>query len=220
MNHAIAVLAAVVLSACVSVSSVQRADTLGAGNLQVGVEPGAIAQQVSVPGLFYQGVRTYLPGPHLDASLRMGLTDRIDLGVRAGFSGVELQSKFMLTDPGARFTVSLAPTAGGSPAWLTAALPVLVGINFGLHQLVLGARVQGTWTFPDGVSATNRAVAVGGSLGLAFHVSERLTILPELALAAPVAMERWDTNVPREWYLTPQLKLGFLIDASPSRGTK
>ncbi|HEY0881607.1 MAG TPA: hypothetical protein VGD87_08760 [Archangium sp.] len=215
MNNAFAVLAAVVLSGCVSISSVQRADTLGAGNLQVGVEPGAIAQQTTVPGLFYQGYRTYLPGPHLDASLRMGITDRIDLGVRAGFSGVELQSKFMLTERDSRFTVSLAPTAGGSPAWVTAALPVLVGIGFGRHQLVLGARVQGTWRFPDGVSASNSALSVGGSLGFAFRVSERLTLLPELALAAPVAMERWDRNVPSEWYLTPQLKLGFLIEPPP-----
>ncbi len=182
------------LVGCASVTNVQRADTLGKGNFQVGIEPGV--QGAASSGLF-------VPYPHLDGSFRFGVTDGVDLGVRAGWSFLELQGKFLVTRPGdPKYAVSIAPTVGGiflgvggagasaSVGLLNFGLPMLIGFKFGLHELILGPRLQGYYLFGSGGSSSGSAtglliLAGGASVGFAFAVSETLAILPEFGLVVP-----------------------------------
>lgn len=174
---------AVLFVGCASVGSVQRADTLGTGNLEVGLEPGA---QV------YGGARGAAPLPHIDGSLRIGVSERVDLGLRVGFPWAELQGKVLLTTPGApRLAVSLAPSFGvtvlpvnGSVVKvLHGALPVLIGFKFGEHELVLGPRVMtyGTLEAMGGV-----VLAPGATIGIAFQITNTFGLMPEVGFVVPV----------------------------------
>ncbi len=173
----------VAASGCASISSVQTADTLGRGNWQVAVESGA-----------QRSASVYLPVyPHFDAAFRYGLAERVDVGARLGYSGLELHGKFLLTRPGdERFAVSLAPLTGGAtipgsgPVVVIAhtALPLLVGFKQrGGHELVLGARVQGRVA----IAPANAAIFEGGvSVGYSIRLGERFGLFPELAAMLPI----------------------------------
>lgn len=207
-------------SGCASVGNVQRADTLGKGNYQVGLEPGV--QFGSVGG-------TTAPYPHLDASFRFGVGEGVDLGVRAGWSFLEAQGKFLLTRPGAPGVMaSLAPTfggifigAGGAGAGLLHfALPCLIGIPFGNHELVLGPRVQGYYGFASASGAGGGGALVilpGATVGFAFQVTETIAIMPEFGLVVPVLGAVNATGMPTMagaglgGGLLGQFKLGILI---------
>lgn len=218
--------ALLVITACASVGGVQTANTVGKGNLQIGVEPG-VQVLGGTPGL-----QLY---PHLDAAARYGFTDRVDLGLRAGWSFLEAQAKWLLTEPNSpRVTISFAPTVGGvvltqnvsSPTdalggILSGATPVLFGFNLGAHQLVVGLRTQ-HFVYLSGTSpAPTYLLAVGGSLGFAIRFSDTMRLLPELASVWPVwgglAVTRTD-GVHADYLYGArgigifQFKLGFLLD--------
>jgi hypothetical protein len=179
------------LLGCASVTNVQRADTLGKGNFQVGVEPGV---QAAAAGT------AFVPYPHLDGSIRFGVSEGVDLGLRAGWSFLELQGKFLVTRPGdPNYAVSIAPTVGGifvgaagaSAGLLNFGLPVLVGFKFGLNELVLGPRLQGYYVFGSGGTSSTSVggliLAGGGSVGFAISVAETVAIMPELGVVVPFA---------------------------------
>ena len=222
MKRALAVLAGAALAGCASIGSVQSADTLGEGNFQVGVEPGL---QLEAPiGLTTTGagVGVY---PHGDVAFRYGFTEGMDLGVRAGSSVVELQSKFLLTTPGGGVKVSLAPSASffvatelGSAPGLSLNLPVLVGVPLNRWlELELGPRLQNTVVFAQGV--TGYQLGVGTSVGLQVRFHRYFAILPELAFSVPtVLVAATDTGsgaVGGAGIFQFQFKLGVLI--GPSR---
>jgi hypothetical protein len=172
---------------CASISSVQSADTLGRGNLQGAIEPGLWGGTSS-----RSGVQVI---PHVDGAVRFGVTDRVDLGVRAGMSFLELQTKFLLTEPGnPRLAMSLAPTVGGifssgggntQEGIFNAAVPLLIGVKFaGGHQLILGPRAQGFLIVANG--SLTPIVAVGSSVGFLWQVGDNFGLLPEVAVLVPV----------------------------------
>lgn len=180
---------AVLSLSCASVGNVQRADTIGKGNFQVGLEPGV---QVAQSG------GLVAPYPHLDASFRFGVSDGVDLGLRAGWSFLEAQGKFLVTKPGdPKLAVSIAPTIGGlslgiggaAIGLLHFALPALIGFKFGDNELVLGPRLQGYYVFAA-ASGTGGGGALllgtGATIGYAFQVSETVSIMPELGVVVPV----------------------------------
>ncbi len=174
---------------CASVGNVQRADTLGKGNVQASLEPGV--QAVSAGGLF-------APYPHLDGSVRYGVTESIDLGLRAGWSFLEAQAKFLLTKPGdPKLAVSIAPTFGGIALGLGSgtigslhfAAPVLIGFKFGANELVLGPRLQGYYVFAGSSTTSGGGILVlgpGATIGIALGLGERFTLMPEIGFAVPV----------------------------------
>jgi hypothetical protein len=179
---------AVLALGCASVGNVQRADTLGKGNFQVGVEPGVQVAQVA---------GSTIPYPHLDASFRLGITESVDLGLRAGWSFLEAQGKFLLTKPGdPKLAVSLAPTFGGialgangaSAGLLHFALPALIGFKFNDNELVLGPRLQGYYFFAGSSGGGGGALVLGPgvTIGYVFQVAETVGIMPELGLFVPV----------------------------------
>ncbi len=185
-NGGVRLTAVVVITGCASFSSVQTADTLGRGQIQAAVEPG-----------LWGAVSNRGPAviPHVDGAVRFGVTDRIDLGVRAGMSFLEFQTKFQLTEPSSpTLAVSLAPTLGGlfansgsdgsAEGILNVALPVLIGVKFGGNQLVFGPRAQGFFIFTNGQAVP--IVAVGTSVGFMWRLTENFGLMPELAVLAPV----------------------------------
>ncbi|MCC6335877.1 MAG: hypothetical protein IT380_18040 [Myxococcales bacterium] len=194
-------LAACGLCGCASISNVQTADTLGKGNIQVGIEPG-------LWGAAGQGGAAFLP--HVDASVRYGVAERVDLGVRGGSSFLEFQSKFLLTTPGdPNFALSIAPTIGGVILFgvgstsggsasggggiLNIGLPVLFGIKTsGGSEFVIGPRVQnlvffgGSGVNTSSGSGSGYLLGLGGSLGFFWRIADNFGLLPEVSAVYPV----------------------------------
>lgn len=179
------------LAGCPSVQSVQTAKTAGAGNIEVGIEPGIIGAAGA------GGEGGFLPTVNL--SVRGGVSDRVDIGGRFGSSLIELHTKVMFTDPNEEGIVqaAFAPQLGGiflgggggvgGYGWLT--LPVLFDIPAGPHAFVLGPRVQ---TIFLGGSALEGGGSValfnaGSSVAFAARVSDRVRLIPELAIVGVVA---------------------------------
>ncbi|MER2561221.1 MAG: hypothetical protein ABTQ32_10895 [Myxococcaceae bacterium] len=174
---------------CASVGNVQRADTLGKGNVQASIEPGVQAVGAGT---------ALIPYPHLDGSVRYGVTESIDLGLRAGWSFLEAQAKFLLTKPGdPKLAVSIAPTFGGialgsggsTIGSLHFAAPVLIGVKFGANELVLGPRLQGYYVFAGTSTSSGGGVLVlgpGATVGVALGLGDRLTLMPEIGFALPL----------------------------------
>ncbi|MFT3714207.1 MAG: hypothetical protein QM817_41620 [Archangium sp.] len=173
----------------------QTADTLGRGNFQVGVETGVLsAASSSAP--IGDGNPSWIP--HVDVSARFGVSEGVDLGLRAGLSFLELQGKFLFTKPGERVAVSFAPTAGGlllggsgSSAssivgLLNVGLPVLIGFKTsGGSEFVIGPRVQNLVLLAG--TSTVYGVGVGGSIGFAIRFTENFGLMPEASIVVPVA---------------------------------
>src|SRR4051794_21971765 len=101
------------LSGCSSITSLQRARALGSGHFELGLDPGVVVTSGNV-ALHESGLAPV--APRADVVARFGVSDRLDLGVRAGTSGAELQSKVELTRPGAGpLHLAVAPSAGVLP---------------------------------------------------------------------------------------------------------
>lgn len=186
---------------CASIGSVQTADTLGKDNLEVSFEPGMQAL-VADPTVVPQGAAQYYP--HVDLAVRYGVTDRIDLGGRVGFSFVEFQSKFLLTDPhNGWLAMSLAPALGGlwsdgsrglsTPVGsatlskggiVNLALPLLVGIKLGRHELTLGPRLQNNLIFFNNAQGDGVVyiLGAGGSVGFSISLFEYVRLMPEVSV--------------------------------------
>lgn len=191
------VLAAVFGVGCASIGNVQMADTLGKGHVQVGIEPGMQALAAMGAGAGTQPIYY----PHFDASVRFGVTEGIDLGVRGGWSFLEAQGKFLFTRPGdPHLAVSLAPTVGGMAIGLGGSsgaalglinigLPVLVGIKVpGGSEFVIGPRLQNLVAFAgaSGAGGTLYFLSGGGSLGFAWRITDTFALMPEAAVVFPI----------------------------------
>ncbi|XXF77150.1 hypothetical protein P2318_29465 [Myxococcaceae bacterium GXIMD 01537] len=179
-------------SGCIAVGSMQTADTLGQGNFQFAVEPGvwgvaAIANDVEGAVL-----------PHVDFAARYGLTDTVDIGARFGSSLLEIQSKFLLTDPNdPGKAISLAPSIAGIfvgagegvGGYANVALPLLIGLKTGGgSEFVLGPRINNTIVFAggDGNTGIGNSLSVGASVGYAARVGEGFRVMPEISMLVPL----------------------------------
>jgi len=187
-------LIALFVSGCASFSTFQTAHTVGGGNVQFAVEPswqGASAEGDSI-GF-----------PRIDFGLRYGLTDRIDIGGRAGASGVEFMGKFLFTDPASRrFSLSVAPSGGGlafggasdegsaGVGLLNFTLPVLIGIGFGEKgsEVIFAPKLVDTVLFAgaDREGGAINIVSAGVSFGVCLSLA-RFKLLPEISVARPFA---------------------------------
>ncbi len=170
-------------SGCLALGGVQRASTLGKGNFEVALEPGAL-------GVFPRA--TPLVVPTVDIAGRYGVGDRVDLGLRLGATGIEAQTKFMFTDPSSRsFAASLAPTVGGVFLgvlnYASVNVPLLLGLKFGEHELTFGPRVVSQFIFGGaaGASAGGVVVMPGASLGVAIQFNDLFALLPEVTVVVP-----------------------------------
>ncbi len=186
---------------CITTGNVQKAETLGKGRFQFGLEPGAY-QIVNTGSL-----GTVVTLPHVDLSARYGITEGVDLGLRLGSSFIELQGKFQLTRPefGSGFVASFAPTVGGVYAafnetrfgYLNVNLPVLLGYHFaGGSELVFGPRLQTLILFgsTNSGSGLGGILAPGASLGFAWQITEGFALMPEVSMSVPVVGSASDLN--------------------------
>ena len=175
---------------CASLNAAQTANTMGHGGLQIGLEPAVEAFTGS------NGLGTAY-APRVDLAVRYGITDSIDIGGKIGTSLVELDGKFQLTDPAKQsFVASLAPSIGGfvigsdgsSTGAFTIKLPLLLGIGFGGHQLVIGPNIQDILVTASsgGDSGLANEFGVGGSIGVAFRLSDGFRLMPEFGVLVPL----------------------------------
>lgn len=202
------------LNGCASFSTFGLARTLNQGAVQGWVAPGAGGGSASTTVANGTGGTTSqsatLAYPLLEGGVRFGVTDNVELGGKLGFNGLTVESKFALVrspsmDSGVN--LSLAPAVGfiaygassGSGANSSSAffgalsfhLPVLIGIDFGGHELVLGPRIVDQVLFGAGSSgsasssSTINIFYVGGSVGFAIRASSGVRILPEIAIGVP-----------------------------------
>ncbi len=161
------------LSGCLT-TPVQRVETLGEGNREVGVELGA--------GIPDNGIGEPVVGewlPVVNVSKRLGITDRFDVGCRFGTNGYELQSKVMLTRRDARMVLSVAPSFMTSYSVTDLRLPLMLGLNLGPHQVVVVPAVmlrhnaplfRSSWTTLDPRL----------SVGFAAQITPRVRLHPEI----------------------------------------
>jgi len=188
-------LALVLLTGCPSFSTMGTARTLPKGKSQFFIAPG---------GMVLKDFQTDNAGlsesfglPTVEFGGRYGVTDHVEVGGKVWLLGAEIDTKFALLRseiPESGLDLSLAPAISLYPftsgdtnatyAWLH--LPLLVGINLGGSQLVIGPRVSDMIITGGGDSIN--AVWLGGSLGLALKLGDGFRLLPEVSMAYPVAV--------------------------------
>jgi hypothetical protein len=133
--------------------------------------------------------------PALAFSARYGAFERADLGVRVTAASLDLDAKLLLLRT-ERWRLAFAPTAGVrypltqtgnslSPAMgVTVRLALFGGLVTRLGEAVLSFGPSSTHMFGQFASD---ALALGGSVGFAFRVNERVQLMPQLTLDVPVA---------------------------------
>jgi hypothetical protein len=190
------------LTGCVSLSGIERAETLGLGRSEIAFSGAATG---GVPTGGNGGAQFY---PRFDLAARTGVADNVNLGGQFGtiiansngtnVLGLDVQVglKAMLTDRNAPFVISLAPStgaafvAGGVTAqafeW-NATLPLLMGVRLGPHELVFGPRLANVLEVATGNGGgTVEIFGIGGSLGFAAQLTPNFGIMPEVAFNVPV----------------------------------
>jgi hypothetical protein len=167
-------------SGCVSTG---MARTLDPGHFQVTLTPGVQGiAHVDSKGVHVSSTN-YLP--QLELGARYGVTPRMDLGARLFLLGAEADARFaLLRAPSMKSGVDLtfAPAVGVSviQGWLPhVQLPLLLGVNLGGSQLVLGPRV----------GLLGLAPFIGTSLGWAIPLGGSFRVMPELTLVQPITSE-------------------------------
>jgi hypothetical protein len=210
------------LAACAPPVGLYRARTLApsASQLTGGIEAGLVTPETSDGD-------AKLPWLNLSAGYRRGVADRVELGGRVmllgfrGFSalGVAGDVKVQLRrseDPGSGTDVATGAVLayqqvrlGGTPWHLSSiALPLLIGHNFGRHQLVWGPRVAYELWTGEGQDPIHLFYG-GGSVAFAWRVGESLELVPELAvLYSPIKLGGEVASEERTGATITQLTLG------------
>ncbi len=136
--------------------------------------------------------------PLIEGGVRVGVTDHFELGGKLGFSGIGIEGKIGLIrtptmdsginlslNPGATFVgIGSGNVFAGT---LTFHLPVLIGIDFAGHELVIGPRLIDQLVIGS-AGANGAAVNIvygGGSVGVALRVAPGFRILPEFSIGVP-----------------------------------
>lgn len=212
--------AVALLSGCPSFSTMGTARTLPKGKSQLFIAPGGMVLtdfQRDDTGA-YQSYAF----PSVEFGGRYGVTDRVELGGKLWFLGAEIDGKFALArspDPEHGLDLAVAPalsvypfTSGDQSAtYLWVHLPLLIGVNTGGGQLVIGPRISDMLI--AGAGDTINAVWAGGSLGYAFKLGDGFRLLPEVSVAWPIHVtvgSTADTTLEPKGALV-QANLGFLF---------
>ena len=205
-----------VLSGCPSISTLGLARTLDQGEVQVAISPGS-----SGLALAANDTTGLLAAPQIEVAARYGVTDSFELGAKAWVVGAAIDGKFSLIrsngengldlaiNPGFGYLSVSASTSSGAASnvgTLSIYLPLLIGLNFGGHQLVLGPKVIDQIYFAG--SASQNLILVGSSIGFALKLGDNFRLLPELSVAYPLGV---DTTAVGATGLAYQANLVFLF---------
>lgn len=176
-----------VLAGCPSVSTTGLARTMNRGSIQGFIAPGFIT---------LEGVTL----PQIEAGGRYAVSDRVEIGAKLWLIGAGVDGKFALLrapsmqsgmdlsiDPMISY-LGLGADVGdtsGSVSMVTVVLPVLIGINFSGHQLILGPKAVGHGVFGtsenvEGTFASGQTLGLGGTVGLALKAGAKFRIMPEI----------------------------------------
>lgn len=174
MYGAVLVVWGLALSGCLAPTGMAR--TLDPGELQLSVSPGASSN----PGTDVL--------PHLEVGARYGLAEKVDVGAKLTTWAVQGDIRLALQRSPtleSGLDLTLAPSVGyafSSPGLnrFMLTLPLLLGVNMGGSQLVLGPRVL--YLFPDNFPSSPARLAVGTSLGAAFPMGGSFRLVPEVTL--------------------------------------
>ncbi|MCO4763894.1 MAG: hypothetical protein KC502_20440 [Myxococcales bacterium] len=142
--------------------------------------------------------------PFVELGTRYGITDDVEVGMRLG-AGVQSDVKLSLKkpkNPDEKLTIAIAPGLGyignfsGTPTgadgddlhFVGATVPVYVTWGFSeTVSMTVGPRVTWLMQYVETASAsTTHTVAAGTSLSVAWRVSKRVTIAPEISFAMPM----------------------------------
>lgn len=153
--------------------------------------------------------RQVLPNP--EASMRWGLTQRLDFGLRVNALGAEASSRIALLQRG-RYRFTVAPLLGGGfvpatnqdtgLATTTAGVLLLNGFTLGADtEVVVGLRSQvrldlNAVAVREDFSAANWSLVPGGSVGVRFPISQRVFLFPELVVLVPRSLEGGGVQAP------------------------
>lgn len=180
---------ALALSGCATIGTLQTAETNGAGQFQGAIEPAFLGFAGDAGGGGFG---------YFNVSGRYGVNDRVDIGGRFGTSGIELTTKFMLTDPSndGGTIVSIAPSGGGFFLALGGSgagvfnfqVPVIFGIPVGEHQFVVAPKLHTivAGSGGGGESATVFLGSLGSSIGFSAKVAPTVRLMPEFSFVVPV----------------------------------
>jgi hypothetical protein len=195
------VVGVVAAAACAPQMTMSRARTLQPGTAQVGagVEAAVVAPPVSSDAK--------VPLANLAVGYRRGVADGFDAGARSWIFGIPAfwtwgiagDAKWQLRtspSPGRGVDVALGGILayqqvrnGGTPWHIGAiTLPLLIGHNFGKHQLVWGPRLSWALLGAEG-QRTIDIPAWGLSVGFAWRFARRWEFVPELTwMYSPIHM--------------------------------
>jgi hypothetical protein len=182
-------LALVALAGCYGFPTMGRARIVEPQHIEVWAAPEALI--IATPGGSQQQAGAS-ERPVVEAGVRYGASDLVELDARVGTFGIAAGSRLQLArspEPECGIDVALAPalafTLPNKPA---VELPVLVGWNLrGRHQLVASARVvyQQHWGV-GGVSGPLSFAYAGGSLGFVWQVAPHIALVPEVAVLTQI----------------------------------
>lgn len=187
--------AAFAATGCVSINTLQSANTLGAGKSEFAVEPcyEGIGYKDGFDNAQSLGV------PRFDIAYRYGISDTVDIGGRFGSSGIEVMGKFQLTPPGERdLIMSLAPSIGGfaavggdgSAGIVNISVPLLLGLGTTENgsQFVLGPKLVDVLVFASdsgGSSGTGNRLLIGTTIGYVAKMGT-FKLVPEFGILYPL----------------------------------
>ena len=145
----------------------------------------------------------------VEGGFHYSVTDEVEIGLKGYIPGLAFDTKIgfiRARDPDNGFNLSIDPeigimgfavgssssSGGGSvgAAALTFSLPLLLGIDFSGHELVIAPRLT-DWLFIAGADSANAGgniLFAGGSVGMAFKVLPKLRIMPDISVMAPVLL--------------------------------
>ncbi len=181
-----------------SFSTLTTASNMTEGESQFIVAPGVTRYQRS------GGEPLWVPQVELGG--RYALSDQVEVGGKVWLPGVQLDCKVGLVGvddaqqgSSSRFHVALDPTVGylggfsGTPDGgnvlhiLTFGLPVLLGWEFGPHELVVAPRiVDEIWTGSGADDMTANIVSLGTSVGFSWQPLPGFRVIPEVSLGVIV----------------------------------
>lgn len=193
-RHLLWAVLALVATGCTSITSQQRAQTLGRGKFEFSLEPGVLA------GVSTSTAGAWGAAPRADLAGHFGISDNVDLGFRLGSVGLEFMTNFQLTHRASKVHVSLAPSINGVYLFLGGTsgaggglagfqLPVLIGIETGNDsEIVIGPRVVDQLIIGGGGTGSGlfNTVLLGGSLGYSIKITDHFRLFPEVSVVAPV----------------------------------
>lgn len=178
--------AAALLCGCMSYSHFGTARVLQSGQFQPYVAP-QVSGAVSLKGAAVL--------PQFELGARYGVAPGWDVGARLWYAGGAVEARRQLLVSTGRWRPDLAllgQLSFGAPNTGAAQVALLLGLPMHSRvQLVLGPRiVYELWVRPNPAGRPLNALLVGTSVGVAFELHPRLSLIPEVTLIFPAVTER------------------------------